>query len=888
MDLLKQLSAKSCEDLYVLIQDKSSEAMLPVLRLIALMISARNKILLSHDGQATKITWLDYLEDIFRIGSSALAAIPNTIMMMFLVEKLKRQDRKGFLPEKLHNDKVLYIKSNLWLGVQAGGAVTHTVNVVKSFVRRGLDVELFSSSLTDLNLPKLNTTLVHLKSAFIIPRELNHISFGLQFSKKILDSDVGKSGFIYQRLSILNCTGPVISRRFNLPLIIEYNGSEAWMARNWGTKLWLQGLVQAAEDVTLKHAHLIVTVSEALAEELRNSGVEPERIFVSPNGVDPAAYKTLIGEQKGSGGFSRTKLGIPADSIVYSFVGTFGAWHGTEVLADAAIKIFNEDPDSNFYFLFIGDGVRRNEVERRIKGTKAESRVIFLGLVSPHLIPELLALSDSTVLPIIENPDGSEFFGSPTKLFEYMASSRVIIASDIGQISEVLSGAVHVGALPEKDHAAPSDQCGVLMKPGSVDQLCSAIRFVANNPVWRKSAGLVAQERVFANYTWDQNVDRLLSKLTEDAEKKQQQILRLLINGLHSKSGGGVTYLNNVLPHLSANKQLDVHICIHADQYELFRNSLNGITYHQFNFTQGFWKRLLSEQYKVPKLAREIGADVTFSPANFGPFFSSNSVVLLRNSLAVANVEKRLPKLIYWGLLYIATYISTLRASRVIAVSNYASTLGAGEISFINNKKEIIPHGINLVFQPDSHAKRDENELLVVSDIYVQKNIHTLIKALPNILKRHPNVILRIAGNEIDHDYTARIKSIIADLGVSENVVFEGGVGVDKLLKLYQRCVVFVFPSTVETFGNPLVEAMACGATIACSNTAAMPEIAGDAVMYFDPNKAEDMEQVICKLLSDPDLRNEFGEKAINRSKKYSWHQTAIKTALIMRDAAIT
>jgi glycosyltransferase involved in cell wall biosynthesis len=93
---------------------------------------------------------------------------------------------------------------------------------------------------------------------------------------------------------------------------------------------------------------------------------------------------------------------------------------------------------------------------------------------------------------------------------------------------------------------------------------------------------------------------------------------------------------------------------------------------------------------------------------------------------------------------------------------------------------------------------------------------------------------------------------------------------------------VFVFPSSVETFGNPLVEAMACGAAIACSNTAAMPEVLGDAGQYFDPYDSGQIAASILQLMTDDTLRQEMRQRARKRSAHYSWKLTEQKTVSVL------
>ena len=358
-----------------------------------------------------------------------------------------------------------------------------------------------------------------------------------------------------------------------------------------------------------------------------------------------------------------------------------------------------------------------------------------------------------------------------------------------------------------------------------------------------------------------------------------------MINALHSKSGGGITYLKNILPYISEDPRIEVHVCIHRDQKRLFEDVLENVTVHEFSFKHGFWHLLFREQFSVPWLANKIKAHVVFSPANYGPLLAKNTVVLLRNSLAVAFVERRLGKLLYWGLLYIGTAASMMRAKRIIAVSRYASTAGISTLRFLSRGCDIIPHGVSSIFKSDPAYGRSDHGLLVVADIYVQKNLHTLIDALSSIVERFPNVTLRIAGAEIDHDYSKKLKAKINANGLSDKVIFEGSVDSQKLVSLYNTCSVFVFPSTVETFGNPLVEAMSCGVPIACSNTSAMPEIAGDAVAYFDPHNPYSIAQTVCELLGDKARRDVLRRKALERSTAFSWRSTARRVIEVLVEA---
>ncbi len=362
--------------------------------------------------------------------------------------------------------------------------------------------------------------------------------------------------------------------------------------------------------------------------------------------------------------------------------------------------------------------------------------------------------------------------------------------------------------------------------------------------------------------------------------------IRVLVNGIHAKSGGGVTYLRNILPILAEDDDLETHLLLHRDQSELFGLLSEKVRVHLLEFDNRFFSALVWEQLALPFLARSMSADVTFSPANYGPLFAPNRVIVLRNSLAVVGRETRISRRLYWIGLALMTGLSLLTCTKAIAVSRYArNALTFGFANRLRARVTIVNHGVNPVFSPDDTVDR-ESHLLAVSDIYVQKNFHTLIEAMATVHRRRPEIKLKIAGRSIDAGYMRELQQRIAEFNLTDVVEFLGERRTDELLELYRRCLVFVFPSTVETFGNPLVEAMACGASIACSNTAAMPEIVGDAAEFFSPLDAREMAAKILAIADDPALRRELGLRARKRAAGYSWSRAASETADVIKSAA--
>jgi len=895
LSVFRQLRALKSTALFVPAIDSSAQPLIPPLQILSMLVRSRHRYIVDSDLSLIPFGFRAALLAGLKIAGGISDGALTAVRDWFRLGRLLNSPRVTVHGQGIN--RILYLKTNLWLGVQAGGSVAHTSGVIKGLIKSGGEIEFLSAE-TPIALPvndALKIQQVCPQSTYIIPREFNHYRYNGHFINAASSGLRGSKGFIYQRLSLGNTAGVILSRRYGMQLVIEYNGSEAWLANNWGTPLIFEKLAMRAENTCLRHAHLVVTVSDILKDELIKRGVERERIVSYPNGVDTNQfYPDRFTEKEITA--LRKKYGILKDSVVVTFVGTFGPWHGAEVLAETLRDICKKKPNRlknyNLHFMFIGDGIRRQIVEDLTAGDDIWRYVTITGLIDQEETPLHLAASDIVVSPHVRNPDGSPFFGSPTKLFEYLASGRPVIASDLGQIGDVLEGCPHISELKgNTEKNTPISACGILVKPEESGELAAAIMFLAENRDWRQRAGLNARRLALDRYTWDHHVGAILAglKRTEalDAVAAKPRV-RLLFNGLHSKSGGGLTYLNNVLPLMASDNGIDLHLCIHEDQRNLLPDNLEKITIHSLNFPQGFWRLQIREQIDVPRLAKRIGADATFSPANYGPLRAPNSVILLRNALSVAFVERRLVKLGYWALVYLGTFLSLLVSKKAITVSEYARKAASGGlIGLFGNRFTVVHHGVSEVFMPLEKNTNRENFLLAVSDLYVQKNFKKLIFAMARLKVDRPGLTLKIAGRAIDDEYFQELKKDVTENNLDGEVEFLGNVSSENLVKLYQRCGVFVFSSTVETFGNPLVEAMACGAPIACSNTAAMPEVVGDAAEYFDPGNVDSMALAISRLLDDEDLRRDLSEKALKRAKAFSWKQTAEKTLAVIKEAVV-
>jgi glycosyltransferase involved in cell wall biosynthesis len=277
----------------------------------------------------------------------------------------------------------------------------------------------------------------------------------------------------------------LLSRASGKPLFLEYNGSEQFFQETWQPTP-LAGQLAACEAAALRAAARIIVVAEVERDNLVARGFEPERIVVAPNAVDASAFA------RGGGAAVRERHGLGADAVVAGFVGTFGPWHGAPRLADAFVRAAASTP--SLRLLLVGDGDERPATERILADAGLSDRAAFAGSVAPADVPAYLDACDILCSPHVPLPDGRPFFGSPTKLFEYMAAGRAIVASRLGQIGEILE----------------DGRTAVLVEPGDAAALAAALERLAGAPELRASLGSAARAEAIERHSWRANVERVL------------------------------------------------------------------------------------------------------------------------------------------------------------------------------------------------------------------------------------------------------------------------------------------------------------------------------------------------------------------------------------------
>ena len=430
-------------------------------------------------------------------------------------------NKKNTIYKAENSTECLYLKSNLANGLKAGGSVGHITGVVNAMAKKFTNLIFISSeSQTMLKAKNISEIIIPMNLKIGFPFRLNSYRFQYKMFNEINKNiNLKNCKFIYQRLTLGNFLGVLISKKYNLPLIVEYNGSEVWANKNWGSGVSFENLLKNSEELMLSRADLVVTISDVLKNELIRKGIPKDRIAVYPNCIDPNIFNPNNFNIKQKNNL-RKKLNIKNDKKVVTFIGTFGQWHGAEILAKAIYRIHNDEKYINerscledMIFLFIGDGITLPKVKKMLNNSKSKNYCRFTGLINQEQAPKYLSISDCFISPHVPNLDGSRFFGSPTKLFEYMAMGKPIIASSLEQIGQILSNSLIVKNLPNNPPNINSSEISILVEPSNVSDIIKALVFLNNNPDWVKLLGINARREVLSKYTWDIHVEKILNKL---------------------------------------------------------------------------------------------------------------------------------------------------------------------------------------------------------------------------------------------------------------------------------------------------------------------------------------------------------------------------------------
>jgi glycosyltransferase involved in cell wall biosynthesis len=176
--------------------------------------------------------------------------------------------------------------------------------------------------------------------------------------------------------------------------------------------------------------------------------------------------------------------------------------------------------------------------------------------------------------------------------------------------------------------------------------------------------------------------------------------------------------------------------------------------------------------------------------------------------------------------------------------------------------------------------------ILSVGDLEPRKNQIGLIKAFAELVKNFPQLRHRLALAGGETWFSSKVREAARESGVAERILFLGVVTDRDLVHLYNACDLLVLPSFYEGFGLPVVEAMACGRAVACSNRSALPEVVDGAAILFDPHSTSEITRALADLLRDAELRARMERLGQQRATHFNWQTSAQRTLDVYHEVA--
>lgn len=283
---------------------------------------------------------------------------------------------------------------------------------------------------------------------------------------------------IYERYNLNLLAGAALAKLTGTPLLLEVNAPLAQERADHSGGLHLHPLAWRLENALWRHADRVLPVSAALGSLLLEAGVDPARMVVIRNAIDPAAFDSVDPEK------AKHALGL-AGKLVLGFAGFMREWHGLDAVIEALAQ---PDVPRALHFLLLGDGPARAAMERRAAELGVADRVTFAGSVSRSALGRHVAAFDIALQP------KAVAYASPLKLFDYMAAGKAIVAPDQPNIRELLE--------PEKS--------ALLFDPQHKTAMLDAILRLAQDGVLRRRLGAAARQQIDQRgFTWRENARRV-------------------------------------------------------------------------------------------------------------------------------------------------------------------------------------------------------------------------------------------------------------------------------------------------------------------------------------------------------------------------------------------
>lgn len=292
----------------------------------------------------------------------------------------------------------------------------------------------------------------------------------------------GPVDFVWQRHELFHQAGLDLAQALDVPSVLFVPATVIWEAQRWGVRRpgMDRILERIGETPALRRADLLACGTPEVAEQVVRLGADPERIVITPTGVDLDVLQRPVQDTG-----RKESLGLGGRFVV-GWVGSFRPFHAVNQLVEAVAGL------DGVSLLLVGDGPERPAIEERAVALGVD--VAFTGTVNHQELPDLLAVMDAAA--VLAQPDEG-FHYSPLKLGEYFAAGLAVVAPDVATVRSRVSDEVDV----------------LLVPPGDRSELRSAIERLRDDPEFRMALGKRARVEASDHWSWDDQVRRVCEAL---------------------------------------------------------------------------------------------------------------------------------------------------------------------------------------------------------------------------------------------------------------------------------------------------------------------------------------------------------------------------------------
>jgi glycosyltransferase involved in cell wall biosynthesis len=370
--------------------------------------------------------------------------------------------------------------------------------------------------------------------------------------------------------------------------------------------------------------------------------------------------------------------------------------------------------------------------------------------------------------------------------------------------------------------------------------------------------------------------------------------LHLAIDASNIRQGGGVTHLSQLLSAANPVDSCISHVTVWAGSATAAQLPVHTwLTKRSPAWTEaGAFQRMLGQQFFLGCEMASRGCDVLFSPGGVVPFYAHVPVVTMsQNMLPFESEEaKRFGR---WSWMRLKMWLlrqsqgrSFKKADGLIFLTQYAREGVSRWMGKAKGFQALIPHGIEPRFAANPKPQLNAQDysidrpftFLYVSILMPYKHQIQVAQAASELRRAGCPVRVRFVGADWG-TYGQQFRETLRQLDPQEEfLIWPGGLPFSALHAEYQAADAFLFASSCENLPNILIEAMTAGLPIACAKRGPMPEVLGDAGVYFDPLKVQEIAEAMRKLINSADLRARVAAQAKELSQAYSWHRCAKDT----------